>query len=261
MEPSMSHIRAAFLCVALLGGCDSPVPDATASPPATQAMATPEKPSTTPVTTTPVAMNVPAQASAALDPSRGQEVGLVFEAYLSPHQEAGEEEETPKTVPKEFKSTTPSQDRAAREAAGHRGHGRIRFTKDLSRAFVDVKLEGVDPATINMFHIHCGNPGVLGPILIDFAHSIDIQKDLVDGVLSVELKNEHLVKVVDHGHGLVGAFTAGCPIPDGAPTSRVSTVAGMLQYAVARQLYFNLHTTGQTYFGDLRGQVHPVTQP
>lgn len=257
----MSPIRAAFLVVALLGGCDSPVPAATASPPATEATATPANPATTPVTTTPVAMNVPTQASAALDPSRGQEIGLEFEAYLSPHQEAGEEEETPKAIPKVFKSTTPSQDRATREAAGHRGHGRIRFTRDLSRAFVDVKIEGVDPATINMFHIHCGNPGILGPIIIDFSLSTDIQKDLADGVLSVELKNEHLVKVVDHGHGLVGAFTAGCPIPDAAPTSRVSTVAGMLQYALARQLYFNLHTTGQTYFGDLRGQVHPVAPP
>ncbi len=253
----MPDIRAAFLFVALLAGCDSPAEGtaraATEPQPAAQVTAAPAKPATTPVT--------PAQPSAALDSGRGQEIGLVFEAYLSPHQESGEEEETPTMVPKVFKSTTPSLDRDAREAAGHRGHGRIRFTRDLSRAFVDVEIAGVDPATINMFHIHCGNPGVLGPILIDFSHSTDIQKDLADGVLSVELKNEHLVKVVDHGHGLVGAFTAGCPIPDDAPTSRVSTVAGMLQYALARQLYFNLHTTGQTYFGDLRGQVHPVTQP
>lgn len=253
----MSNIRAAFLSVALLAGCDSPARAATESPPVTQATATPAKP----VATTPVAMDPPAQPGSAQGPSRGQEIGLVFEAYLSPHQESGEEGETPKTVPKMFKSTTPSQDRAAREAAGHRGHGRIRFTKDLSRAFVDVEIEGVDAATINMFHIHCGNPGILGPILIDFSESTDIQKDLADGILSVELRNEHLVKVVDHGHGLVGAFTAGCAIPDGAPTSRVSTIAGMLQYALQRQLYFNLHTTGQTYFGDLRGQVHPVTQP
>lgn len=252
----MPNVRAAFLIVALLGGCDS-ARAATESPPANQATAAPAKP----VATTPVAMALPASPSAALDPGRGQEIGLVFEAYLSPHQESGEESETPKTVPKVFKSTTASQDRTTREAAGHRGHGRIRFTKDLSRAFVDVKIEGVDPATVNMFHIHCGNPGILGPILIDFAESTDLQTDLADGVLSVELKNEHLVKVVDHGHGLVGAFTAGCAIPDGAPTSRVSTVAGMLQYALLRQLYFNLHTTGQTYFGDLRGQVHPVVQP
>lgn len=186
----------------------------------------------------------------------------MFEAYLSPHQEAGEEEETPKMVPQVFKSTTPSQDRNAREAAGHRGHGRS-ASPGISAGPSSMlsSRRASSPATINMFHIHCGNPGVLGPILIDFAHSTNIQKELVDGVLSVELKNEHLVKVVDHGHGLVGAFTAGCPIPDDAPASRVSTIAGMLQYAVARQLYFNLHTTGQTYFGDLRGQVHPVTQP
>lgn len=63
----MSPIRAAFLVVALLGGCDSPVPAATASPPVTEATATPANPATTPVTTTPVAMNVPTQASAALD--------------------------------------------------------------------------------------------------------------------------------------------------------------------------------------------------
>lgn len=254
----MPNIHASFLCLVLLSSCDSPARAATAAPPpVAQTTAAPAKP----VTTTPVATDRPAQPGPALDPSRGREIGLVFEAYLSPHQESGEESETPKTVPKVFKSTTPSQDRATREAAGHRGHGRIRFTRDLSRAFVDVKIEGVDPATINMFHIHCGNPGILGPIIIDFSLSTDIQKDLADGVLSVELKNEHLVKVVDHGHGLVGAFTAGCPIPDAAPTSRVSTVAGMLQYALARQLYFNLHTTGQTYFGDLRGQVHPVAPP
>lgn len=255
----MPNIRASslLLFLALPSGCDSPARAATASPPVAQTAAAPTKP----VTTKPAAADLPAQPIAALDPGRGQEIGLVFEAYLSPHQESGEESETPKTVPNVFKSTTPSQDRATREAAGHRGHGRIRFTKDLSRAFVDVKIEGVDPATVNMFHIHCGNPGILGPILIDFALSTDIQKDLADGVISVELKNEHLVKVVEHGHGLVGAFTAGCPILDAAPTSRVSTVAGMLQYALARQLYFNLHTTGQTYFGDLRGQVHPVAQP
>jgi hypothetical protein len=30
----------------------------------------------------------------------------------------------------------------------------------------------------------------------------------------------------------------------------------MAQLARAGELYFNLHTTGQTYFGDMRGQIH-----
>ena len=80
----------------------------------------------------------PPPPAAKLDPSRGGEVGLVVEAFLSPHQEGGEESDTPKTTPKQFRSTGESKSRAEREAAGHRGHGQLRFTRDMSRAFVDV---------------------------------------------------------------------------------------------------------------------------
>ena len=63
--------------------------------------------------------------------------------------------------------------------------------------------------------------------------------------MSVEIRNEHIVKTVEHAHGLVGAFTAGCIIPspslDGIKPSKVSTVAGLLQLALERELYFNLH--------------------
>lgn len=159
-----------------------------------------------------------------------------------------------------FRSTTPSQSRDARAAAGHRGHGMIRFSKDFSRAFIDVRIEGVKPSTVNMFHIHCGKPGILGPILVDFALTTDLQANLADGMLTVEVRNEHIVKTAKSGHGVVGAFTAGCVIPslslgDTKPT-KVSTVAGMAQLAQAGELYFNLHTTSQTYFGDMRGQIH-----
>lgn len=201
-------------------------------------------------------------ASPTLDPGRGLDIGLTFEAFLSPHQEPGEEADTPATTPKVFRSTTPSLTRADREAAGHRAHGSVRFSKDLSRAYVDVKIEGVRPETVNMFHIHCGKPGILGPILVDFSHATDLQKNLADGTFTVELRNEHLTQTVEHAHGLIGAFTVGCVIPSpsfgtAAPT-KVSTIAGMAQLALERELYFNLHTTGQTYFGDIRGQLHPT---
>jgi hypothetical protein len=261
--------RVSLLFVALLPGCDSRTESTTQPPIATP----PAAPATTPAPTpaespasTPVATPAPAPAStSALEPGRGREPGLLFEAYLSPHQEPDEEENTPKTTPKVFRSTTPSQTRAAREAAGHRAHGQVRFSKDLSRVFVDVKIEGIDPATVNMFHIHCGKPGILGPILVDFAHATDLKSNLADGTFSVELTNEHIVKTVEHAHGLIGAFTSGCVIPSPSlgtlkPT-KVSTVAGMLQLALERELYFNLHTTGQTYFGDIRGQLHPVASP
>ncbi|MEM9491435.1 MAG: CHRD domain-containing protein, partial [Myxococcota bacterium] len=94
--------------------------------------------------------------------------------------------------------------------------------------------------------------------------STDIQKNVASGVFSVVLLNEDLVKAANHGHGVLAAFTAGCVIPSpslGAikPT-KVSTIAGMAQIAQEGELYFNLHTTGQTYFGDIRGQLLPVIE-
>jgi hypothetical protein len=204
------------------------------------------------------ASSAPAPA-ASLDPGRGKEIGLVFEAFLSPWQEGDEEESTPSSTPSKFRSTTASQSRAQREAAGHRAHGMLRFTNDLSRAYVDVRVEGVDLSAVNMFHIHCGRPGILGPILVDFAQATDLKQNLADGTFSVELTDEHLVRTAEAGKGLVGVATMGCVIPSpslgsNAPV-KTSTIAGMAQLAQAGELYFNLHTTGQTYFGDMRGQL------
>jgi hypothetical protein len=269
-DAAMQDPRVAVLFIALLAGCDArttstthppePAPVEPVAAPVAAATAAPA-PAATPVATV---AEGPAMQPAGLEPGRGKEVGPVFEAYLSPHQEGGEEEDTPKSVPSQFRSSAPSLSRAAREAAGHRAHGQVRFSKDLSRAFIDVKIEGVDPATVNMFHIHCGKPGILGPILVDFALATDLKRDLADGVMTVEIRNEHIVKNVEHAHGVVAAFTAGCIVPSlslaGLKPTKVSTVAGMYQLALERELYFNLHTTSQTYFGDIRGQLHPVAE-
>lgn len=187
---------------------------------------------------------------------------MVFEAYLSPWQESDEEENTPRSTPARFRSTTPSRSRAEREAAGHRGHGQLRFTNDLSRAYVDVRLEGVDLSTITMFHIHCGRPGILGPIAVDFSQATNVKENLADRTFSVELTNEHMVKTSQAGEGVVGVATSGCVIPSPSLGSQApvkhSTIAGLARLARDGELYFNLHTTGQTYFGDMRGQLHPA---
>jgi hypothetical protein len=36
------------------------------------------------------------------------------------------------------------------------------------------------------------------------------------------------------------------------------TVAGLATIAAEGELYFNLHTKSQQYFGDMRGQLWPV---
>jgi len=189
-----------------------------------------------------------------LDPSRGGEIGAVFEAWLSPQQEGGEEQDTPAIVPRAFRSTTASVDRNDRTS---RGHGSLSFSRDLSRAYAHVKIENVNPDEINMFHIHCGRPGQLGPIIVDLGMNIDLTEAFSDGEIFVEITNEDIVAVMEHSHGLIAAFTAGCPIVPTIPNDRVVTVAGMAHIAFERELYFNLHTTGQTYFGDIRGQLYP----
>lgn len=190
-----------------------------------------------------------------LDPAAGFEIGRIYEAWLSPLQQGGEEADIPVLVPDQFRSTAPSIDRNNRLS---RGHGTLAITRDLGRAYAHVKIEGVNPADIVMFHIHCGLPGQLGPILVDLGHETDLPTAFADGELSVEITNEDLVSVLDHGHGLISAFTAGCPILPALPMDRVVTVAGLAQIAAEGELYFNLHTKGQVYFGDIRGQLAPL---
>ena len=190
-----------------------------------------------------------------LRPDAGDEIGLVFEAWLSPLQEGGEEEDAPRLTPSQFLSTEPSVPRNERPS---RGHATLAFTRDFSRAYAHVAIDGVDPDGIVMFHIHCGRPGMLGPILVDLGMQGDLTEMFADGVLSLEITNEDLVAAAEHGHGIVGAFTAGCPIIPANPLDRVDTIAGMAQIAMEGELYYNLHTAAQTFFGDIRGQLHPV---
>ena len=83
-------------------------------------------------------------------------------------------------------------------------------------------------------------------------------------MLSVELKNEPIAATVAQGdhHGVVEGFTRGCiigsPSLESTKPAKVMTIGGLAELAIDRQLYFNLHTTGQTYYGDIRGQLHPV---
>lgn len=197
------------------------------------------------------------KAPIVLDATRGQEIGSRFEGFLSPHQEPDEESATPNGVPKAFLSTAPSKDRQDRVA---RGHGIIRFTKDLSKAYVDVKVSDLKAEDVVMFHIHCGKPDMLGPILIDFGSASSLQTELRDGNLTVELGNADIAKVSAHAHGLVGSFTSGCPVDPAQPMfGKVKTIAGMEHIARQGELYFNLHTKGQTFFGEMRGQIRPAT--
>ena len=84
---------------------------------------------------------------------------MIFEGYFSPHQESGEEEDVPEGTAEVFLSTQPPCSRDEREADGYTGYALLRFTKDMSRAYVDVKFTAENLTVLDeivMFHLHLG---------------------------------------------------------------------------------------------------------
>lgn len=192
----------------------------------------------------------------AKDPALGATTFTVYEAYLSPAQEPGEESETPKLLEKSLGATAPSTPREQRKS---RGYGQIRFAKDLSKAYVDVEIQGVNPADIIMFHIHCGPPGVLGPIIVDFGESEAPSKKLANGKFSLELTNKNVNFIKDMPKGLKPSLPESCPAELGFLT-QTKTLAGLEYLAKKGVLYFNLHTKAHTYYGEMRGQIYPAQE-
>jgi len=188
------------------------------------------------------------------DLTQGKTTFTVYDSYMSPSQQPGEETDAPKALEKAvgLKSTAPSVPRELRKSMGY---GQIRFARDLSKAYVDVQISGVKPEDILMFHIHCGPPGVLGPIIVDFGEFGTLSKKLENGTLSVELTNKDITFVTDMPHGLKPALREGCPIDLGAP-GQVKTIAGLEYLARKGVLYFNLHTKAHTFYGEMRGQIY-----
>lgn len=193
------------------------------------------------------------------------DVGFVYQAFPSPQQQSGEEEDTPPLTPPQFLSTEPSVPREDRISSAH---AVLEFTNDLSRAYLHVEIANINPEDIVMVHLHCGVPGHLGPIMVDFGMMGNVQDYFADSRLTVEITNADLERVVDSGSGLVGGFTAGCPVETEGltdqilvvPSSSIVTIAGMERIARQNQLYLNIHTAGQTFFGDTRGMFYLVDQ-
>jgi hypothetical protein len=196
---------------------------------------------------------MPAEAK---DPALGATTFTVYEAYMSPSQQPGEESETPKALQSSLGATAPS---TLRENRKSKGYGQLRFAKDLSKAYVDVEIQGVNAADIIMFHIHCGPPGVLGPIIVDFGESESPSKKLAEGKLSMELTNKNVVFVKDMPKGLKTTLPESCPVEPGFLT-QAKTIASLEYLARKGVLYFNLHTKAHTYYGEMRGQIYAVKE-
>lgn len=146
------------------------------------------------------------------------------------------------------------------------GYGRLSFPKNLSAGKIDVQMVGIDPANITAFHIHCGSPGVLGPIVVNFDQFGEFKKTIVNGRLSASLNNKGLtfVKQPPPPPSLSSApklpLPEGCPSDINFPVQQVNTIAGLESLARKGALYFNVHTKGHEFYGELRGQIYPVVK-
>lgn len=194
--------------------------------------------------------------AAAKEPAVGETTFNVYEAFLSPAQEPGEESETPPPLQKTLGATAPSTPRESRKS---KGWGQIRFARNLSKAAIEVQITGVNPADILMFHIHCGPPGFLGPILVDLGTFGSFTKTLADGKFSAEINNKNLQFVKQLPKGLNFKLPESCPVEPGFP-QQVNTLAGMESLARKGALYFNLHTKAHTFYGEMRGQIYAAPE-
>lgn len=193
----------------------------------------------------------------AKDPAQGATLFTVFEGWMSPQQQPGDESDAPKVLVKAtgLQSTEPALPREQRKS---RGWGQLRFAKDLTRAYVDIEVTGVNPADVVMFHIHCGPPGVLGPIIVDFGELGNLPRLLASGKMSVELSNKNITFIKQMPKGLKPALPESCPVEIGFPTQSM-TIAALEYLARKGVLYFNLHTKANTFYGEVRGQIYPAS--
>lgn len=204
----------------------------------------------------PVAVALLAYPVEAKDPALGATTFTLYEGWMSPQQQPGEESEAPKAVTKAFGLEATGQS-VPREQRKSRGYGQLRFARDLSKAYVDIEIKDVNPADIIMFHIHCGPPGVLGPIIVDFGKFGELPKLLANGKMTVEVTNKYITYIKDMPKGLNPALPESCPAELGFPTQSM-TVANLEALARKGVLYFNLHTKANTYYGEVRGQIYPA---
>jgi hypothetical protein len=182
---------------------------------------------------------------------RGVAVMVAFVAVCGATAAAG-------TKPKKYEAfASPQQESGPASGSSSKGQATITFDPYLTNAKVEFRLTDLDPAAITGFHIHCGVPGQLGPIIVDFGQFGDFTSIFENGRMSVTVRNDNLT---------LAKWPPDAALPEGCATSvfapgQSNTIAGLEALSRAGLLYFNLHTgSGQddTYFyGLIRGQIYP----
>lgn len=99
----------------------------------------------------------------------GERIFSEYKAFLSPEQEPGED-----------------------IGSDARGVGTLRFAQNLSYGEIELQITGVEPSEITGIHVHCGPPGVLGPIVLNLGQYGTFDQTIVDGKFSARFTNENI---------------------------------------------------------------------
>jgi hypothetical protein len=171
---------------------------------------------------------------------------------------------TPSTEYQAFLS--PQQEPGPDTGSNIRGVAEITFDAFLTKAHVEVLFFHINVDNITAFHIHCGPPSTLGPVIVNFADFVasgDVRDLISNRRVSVTVTNDKLtfIDTLPDDPPDTPRLPEGCPNNIFLP-GQANTIAALEALARLGVLYFNFHTStfGDTseFFGEMRGQVYPV---
>lgn len=117
---------------------------------------------------------------------------FVYDSCFSPQQQPDDEVNAPQDLV--VQSGLYSNGKSIpREKRKERGYGKLVFKKDLSKCYVYIYIKNLKSSNINMIHIHAGALRILGPIIVDITHLINIKKDLKKGYVKITIKNKDII--------------------------------------------------------------------
>ena len=192
---------------------------------------------------------------------------FVYDQCFSPQQQPDDEINAPqdKVIISGLYSNGKS---IPREKRKERGYGKLVFKKDLSKCCVYIYIKNLKSSNINLIHIHAGVPGILGPIIVDITHLINIKKDLAKGYVKITIRNKDIVAFTlgeadsgaDNCDEMCEKYNSIFPSPieiDGVPltTGNIATLNSLARLGL---LYFNFHNDAENFYGIMRGQIYPV---
>jgi hypothetical protein len=121
-----------------------------------------------------------------------------------------------------------------------RGQGQAVFSVSDDRSVVNYKLLVANTENMTASHIHCGAPGVNGPVVV-FLFGTVPDGETLNGILAQgSFKQEKLIPRPD---------SAACP-------GGVATLEQLLAKMEAGDAYVNVHTLAHPG-GEIRGQIKP----